>query len=356
MMRRLRPDTLFSRLFSLLLWLVILSHASILISLAASTAGVRFPEDSVAVLREGEVVADSLSVVVTHPGLVTWKVITVLWPVMGMVLVALILAAWFGAGMLTTPIRRLSEAAARLGDNLDGPQIAEVGPSEARQAARIFNTMQERLRAQIRQRATFLAAVSHDLRTPLTRIKLRVEQVGDEALKAKIRADLDEMADMLDATLEFLRDEADNEPRQRLDIQALAESLAENAREIGRTVTVCGGAAPLMAQPGLLRRCLSNLIENALRYGHTARISLRDSAAELVIEVEDDGPGIPEDKMEAVFEPFVRLESSRNKHSGGFGLGLAVAREAALRHGADLRLANRREGGLIARLSFPRPR
>jgi len=356
MMRRLQPDTLFSRLFALLLWLVIISHASMLLSLGTFTAGVQFPDGSVQVLRDGEAVTGPLAVVVTRPALVTWTALTVLWPVMGTMLAALILAAWFGAGMLTSPIRRLSEAAARLGDNLDGPKVAEAGPSEARQAARVFNRMQERIRAQVRQRATFLAAVSHDLRTPLTRIKLRVEQVDDDALKTKIRADLDEMTEMLNATLEFLRDEADSEPRQMLDIQALAESLAEDARETGRTVTVWGGAAPLMAQPVLLRRCLSNLIDNALRYGHTARISLRDSGAELVIEVEDDGPGIPEDKMEAVFEPFARLESSRNKHSGGFGLGLSVAREAALRHDGDLRLVNRREGGLIARLSFPRLR
>jgi protein-histidine pros-kinase len=355
-MHRIRPDTLFGRLFALLLGIVVFSHFSMIFSLIMSITGVQMPEGSMQVLVDGVPLSATPTVLMKHPAQVVWRVLGEVWPVLGSLFVALVLAAWFGAGMLAAPIRGLSEAADRLGDNLDSPQIAESGPREARQAARVFNRMQVRIGDQIRQRSVFLAAVSHDLRTPLTRMKLRVERVEDDELKNKLRDDLNEMAAMLNAVLEFSRGEAESGPWQMFDVQALVESLAEDAGETGRLVTVSGNARPITAQPTLLRRCLSNLIENALRYGHTARVSLQDDRSTLVIEVEDDGPGIPEDQLAAVFEPFVRLESSRNKISGGVGLGLSIASAAALRHGGTLSLRNRSEGGLIARLSIPRSR
>jgi protein-histidine pros-kinase len=356
MMRRIGPDTAFSRLFAIVLGAVIASHFSIIFTLIMSSFGRELPQDSVQVLVDGAASPAPPTVLMMHPALVVGAVLRDLWPVLGTVFLFLVVAAWYSAKMLTAPIRRLSEAAERLSDSLDSSRIPEEGPREARQAARVFNRLRDRITAQIQQRAVFLAAISHDLRTPLTRMKLRVERVADDDLKDKLRADLNEMATMLNATLEFLRGEVESEPWQMFDVQALAESLAEDAEETGHPVIVAGDALPIMAKPTLLRRCLSNLIENALRYGHTAKVSLRDDPATLVIEVQDDGPGIPENELTAVFEPFVRLESSRNKNSGGVGLGLSIAREAAQRHGGDLTLRNGRTGGLIARLSIPRNR
>jgi protein-histidine pros-kinase len=355
-MRRIGPDTLFSRLFALLLGVVIASHLSVILSFAAFTTGMVLPPGATQVLVAPGSPSSTPIVQFLHPEQVVWKALGDLWPVMGMMLLVLVLAAWFGAAMVAAPIRRLSDAAAGLADNLDSPPIAEAGPREARRAARIFNRMQDRISAQLRQRSVFLAAVSHDLRTPLTRLKLRVERVDDPDLKDRLRGDLNEMASLLNAALDVLRGEVDSEPWQLFDVQALADSLAEDAGETGRTVTVCGHALPLMAQPTLLRRCLSNLIENALRYGQSARVILKEEKSALIIDVEDDGPGIPEDKLTAVCEPFVRLESSRNKSSGGVGLGLSIAREAAVRHGGTLTLHNREEGGLVARLFIPRHR
>jgi protein-histidine pros-kinase len=267
---------------------------------------------------------------------------------------AVMLALWFGTRQLVKPVALLAEAAGRLGDNLSSPPLAETGPLEARAAARGFNRMQEQIRQQLEERGRFLAAVSHDLRTPLTRMRLRATRLAESADRDKLQADIDEMANMLDATLSYLRGAAQSESWQMLDVQALLETLAEDAQEAGQQVSVSGQAAPLLALPGALRRCVSNLLDNAIQYGQRADIALIDSAEQLVIDIADRGPGIPENRIHAVFEPFVRLEESRNRHSGGVGLGLSIARELALQHGGQLSLHNRPEGGLLARLVLPR--
>lgn len=264
------------------------------------------------------------------------------------------LLAWYGARRLARPIQQLTQAAARLGDNLEAPPIAESGPLETRQAARLFNRMQDKLRLQLAERSRFLAAVSHDLRTPLTRIRLRSAQLDDTALQAKLGKDIDDMTAMLDATLAYLRDESQQESWQLLDITALLQVLAEDAQEQGHHVSVDGHADSLLTLPGSLRRCLDNLLENALRYGERADIHLQQSGDTVCIEIRDHGPGIPENRMSSVFEPFVRLEESRNRHTGGVGLGLAIARDAARRMGGTLTLHNAPQGGLIARLTLPR--
>lgn len=264
------------------------------------------------------------------------------------------LAAWYGARMLARPIQKLALGAACLGDDLNSAPVSETGPAETRQAAQVFNRMQQRIRSQVEQRSRFLAAVSHDLRTPLTRIKLRVERLPDDSARGKLREDVAEMAVMLDATLDYLRGEASTEPSQRLDVQALVETLAENAMEEGGQVTVAGSASALVTKPMALRRCLMNLVENALRYGVAARITLVDTSASLLIEIADDGPGIPQESMQAVFEPFVRLEDSRNKATGGVGLGLAIALEAAKQCGGTLTLRNGATGGLVAAVRLSR--
>lgn len=268
--------------------------------------------------------------------------------------ISLIIAAWFGAKLLSRPIQRLSAAAERLSVDLDSPPLDESGPLEARQAASTFNLMQRRIREQVSQRARMLGAVSHDLRTPLSRLKLRLEQIDDLRLQGQMRQDLNDMIGMLDATLSYLHEQRTSESRQWLDVQALVQSLSENAQDQGADVQCQGQSTPLQVQPMALRSCLNNLIDNALRYAGTARIELQDSPQALVIRVIDHGPGIAAEQREAVFEPFFRLEGSRNRNSGGVGLGMTIAKEAVERLGGRLHLEETPGGGLTAVLGLPR--
>ncbi|MDO7897959.1 sensor histidine kinase [Pseudomonas citrulli] len=269
-------------------------------------------------------------------------------------LVFLIVAAWFGAKLLTRPIQRLSDAAERLSENLDSPPLVEDGPREARQAAHTFNLMQQRIREQVQQRSRMLGAVSHDLRTPLSRLKLRLEQIDDVRLQGQMRQDLDDMIGMLDATLTYLHEQRTSEALQWMDVQALVESLSENAQDQGADAQARGACAPLHVQPMALRSCVNNLLDNALRYAGHALITLEDQEDRVLIRVIDHGPGIAADKREAVFEPFYRLEGSRNRNSGGVGLGMTIAREAAERLGGQLNLEETPGGGLTAVISLPR--
>ncbi|MDU9416584.1 ATP-binding protein [Pseudomonas solani] len=269
-------------------------------------------------------------------------------------LLTLIVAAWYGARVLSRPIQRLASAADRLSENLQAPPLDERGPREVRQAAHAFNLMQQRIREQVAQRSRMLAAVSHDLRTPIARVKLRVEQVPDAQLRSRMDQDLGEMVAMLDATLNYLHQQRADEALQLFDLQALVESMAEDAQDRGADVRAEGQCAPLRAQPMALRSCVSNLVENALRYAGHARVRLEDGPTEVRIHVSDRGPGIAPEQREAVFEPFFRLEGSRNRSSGGVGLGLTIAREAARRQGGDLVLGDNPGGGLLATLTIPR--
>lgn len=269
-------------------------------------------------------------------------------------LISLIVAAWYGAKLLSRPIQRLSDAAERLSENLDSPPLEESGPLEARQAAQTFNKMQRRIIEQMKQRSRMLGAVSHDLRTPLSRLKLRLEQIDDDKLQGQMRQDLDDMISMLDATLTYLHEQRTSEAPQWMDVQALIESLSENAQDQGADVQASGHCAPLQVQPMALRSCLNNLMDNALRYAGQALINLEDHREQLIIRVIDHGPGIAAEKREAVFEPFFRLESSRNRNSGGVGLGMTIAREAAERMGGQLSLEETPGGGLTAVIRLPR--
>lgn len=269
--------------------------------------------------------------------------------------VTLIIAAWYGAKLLSRPIQRLSDAAERLSENLDSAPLDESGPREARQAAYTFNLMQKRIIEQVQQRSRMLGAVSHDLRTPLSRLKLRLEQIEDHKLQGQMRQDLDDMISMLDSTLTYLHEQRTSEAGQWMDVQALVESLSENAQDQGADVQASGHCAPLQVQPMALRSCINNLLDNALRYAGHARITLEDNPEQLVIRVIDHGPGIAADKREAVFEPFFRLEGSRNRNSGGVGLGMTIAREAAERLGGQLSLEETPGGGgLTAVIRLPR--
>lgn len=269
-------------------------------------------------------------------------------------LVTLIIAAWYGAKLLSRPIQRLSDAAERLSEDLDSPPLDESGPREARQAAHTFNKMQRRILEQVKQRSRMLGAVSHDLRTPLSRLKLRLEKIDDDKLQGQMRQDLDDMISMLDATLTYLHEQRTSEAPQWMDVQALVESLSENVQDQGANVQASGHCAPLQVQPMALRSCINNLMDNALRYAGQALITLQDYREQLVIRVIDHGPGIAPEQREAVFEPFFRLEGSRNRNSGGVGLGMTIAREAAQRMGGQLTLEETPGGGLTAVIRLPR--
>ena len=269
-------------------------------------------------------------------------------------LISLIIAAWYGAKLLSRPIQRLSDAAERLSENLDSEPLDESGPREARQAAHTFNKMQRRIIEQVQQRSRMLGAVSHDLRTPLSRLKLRLEQIDDDKLQGQMRQDLDDMISMLDATLTYLHEQRTSEQPQLMDVQALVESLCENAQDQGADVQASGHCAPLHVQPMALRSCVNNLLDNALRYADQALMTLEDHREQLIIRVIDHGPGIAAEQREAVFEPFFRLEGSRNRNSGGVGLGMTIAREAAERLGGELKLEETPGGGLTAVIRLPR--
>ncbi|HMN80807.1 MAG TPA: ATP-binding protein [Burkholderiaceae bacterium] len=268
--------------------------------------------------------------------------------------IVITVAAWWGARWLVEPISRFSRAAESLGTSLDSPPIAEdSGPVEVRQAARLFNEMRDRLRHQFAERTRFLAAVSHDLRTPLTRIRLRLENLPDDANTKRCEQDIAEMNAMIDSVLQYLRDEADPEPRQALDLYALAEALVEDLRELGRPATISGSSAIVRVQPLAIRRCLTNLLDNAIRYGLQADVTVQREGRHTVVTIDDAGPGVDETRKDQMFEPFVRLDGVITRTSVGTGLGLYIAREIAQRNGGELTLENLPRGGLRAKLRFP---
>ena len=255
----------------------------------------------------------------------------------------------------TQPLKQLAQAADTLGRDLDAPALAEEGPTETRRAAQAFNRMQARIKRLVNERSRALAAVSHDLRTPLTRLRLRAELVDDETLRDQMAADLDAMAAMIDATLDYLRGLQASEAVRPIDINALLASMSEDALVLGRRVSIQGQAlAPYTGRLSALRRALQNLIDNAIKYGACAHLRVDDDAGELRIMVEDEGPGIEPHELARVTEPYYRPDASRSSATGGVGLGLSIAKDIALLHGGDLVLANRAQGGLCATLKLPR--
>ncbi|MDH3288820.1 MAG: ATP-binding protein [Betaproteobacteria bacterium] len=274
---------------------------------------------------------------------------------LGVLLVGVIVLTLFAVRWVTRPLKTLAEAAERLGTDIERPPLTERGPLEVSSAARAFNNMQRRLVAFIRDRTRILAAMSHDLKTPITRLRLRAELLDDAVLRAKFEKDLAEMESMVSATLDFMRGAENREPRQLLDVMALLESLQEDTAELNGRVVIEGAALkPYHGLAQALKRCLRNLIDNAVNYGRSATIRVEDSVAILRIRVCDEGPGIPEGELERVFEPFHRLEASRSRDTGGTGLGLSIARNIARAHGGDIVLRNLSAGGLEAVLTLPR--
>jgi signal transduction histidine kinase len=279
-----------------------------------------------------------------------WGVAGTLTPLM--VLVGL-LAVW-EARRLAAPIKQFSRAAERLGVDTTAPPLPESGPRELRTTIRAFNRMQERLRRFVEDRTQMLAAMSHDLRTPLNRLRLRAEFIEDAEQQRKMFVDLEAMNVMIDSTLAFVRDDASLEPRRLVDLGILVEDVCEDATDAGGRVSYSGPRGMnIHCRPIAIGRAVANLVDNAVKYGGETRVRLLKMQARVVIEVEDEGPGIPIDELEKVFVPFYRLERSRNAASGGVGLGLSAARTVAREHGGDISLANRHGGGLCARMELP---
>jgi len=270
--------------------------------------------------------------------------------------VALLLAAWLGARWTRLPLCKLTTAARAIGSCMRRAPLLEEGALECREATRMFNQMHARIRQQMLQRDQFVAAVSHDLRTPLNRLARRAQALSDPLQRQRYEKDIGEMHEMIRTTLDALRGLAEPEPMVQLDVAALLRSLTEDARDSAQDVQLVGelSCAPVLAQAVALRRCVSNLIGNALRYGKYARISLQDKGEQLQISVHDNGPGIPEVALNKVLTPFYQLATPQPCHGGGVGLGLATASDIARRHGGALTLANHPEGGLVATLSLPR--
>lgn len=252
------------------------------------------------------------------------------------------------------PLRALGQAAERLGMDVTAPPLPEDGPVEIRRAARAFNEMQRRIARLLDDRTQMLAAISHDLRTPLTVIQLRTEMIDDTEVRAKIVSDIDDMKFMVESTLSFLRDERSLEDVEPVDVVSTLQTVCDDLSDTGAPVTYCGpDHAVLMGRPVSLKRAFTNIIENAVKYGTTARVALTVEDGRVRVIVEDDGPGIPEAEMERVFQPFHRLDVSRNGDVGGFGLGLAAARTVVRAHGGDIELVNRSEGGLSVTIVLP---
>ena len=259
----------------------------------------------------------------------------------------------YGMQRASRPLHQLAIAANRLGRG-EAFELSETGPRETRETNIAFNRMRERIDRFLRDRTSMLAAVAHDLRTPITSLRLRAEFIEDGETKAKILETLDEMQAMAEGVLAFARGDAETEPTRPTDLTAQMESLVEDAAAAGKRVRFEDSPKVTLAcRPFALRRALGNLIDNATFYGGRASARVESDSDGVRFVIDDDGPGIPETELERVFEPFVRLEGSRNRATGGVGLGLAIARTIARGHGGDVRLENRAEGGLRAILTLP---
>jgi signal transduction histidine kinase len=264
------------------------------------------------------------------------------------------LAALMGR-WLTKPLVQVADGARQLFAGQENVLVSAGGTREVRELATAFNDMQTRIKRLIDDRTNMLAAVSHDLRTPLTRLRLRAEALGDEPTRQSVLSDLADMEGMLDATLAFLRGDRSDEPVEMLDLGALLQSIVNDCEDAGgiaslRTVGQLTVRGRLLA----LKRAFTNLIQNAIRHGGSAEISARAAADDIEVNIEDRGPGISPDKLESVFEPFITLDGVRGQKAGGHGLGLSIARSHLQLHGGEVSLSNRAGGGLSVRVRLPR--
>ena len=262
--------------------------------------------------------------------------------------------AVFMGRRIAKPMRGLAAAVGSLGRGEAVEDLSEAGPMETRETVRAFNLMRARLDRYVRDRTAMLAAVSHDLRTPITSLRLHAEFVEDGETQVKILTALDEMQRMTEDTLAFIREDTRREDTRTVDLHALVDSVAADLVDLGHDIAVADSDRVLVAcRATALRRALRNLLENAAAYGGRSTVRIEGGDGDIRIVVEDEGPGIPQADLERVFEPFVRLEASRSRDTGGSGLGLAIARSIVRGHGGDIRLENRAEGGLRATVALP---
>jgi signal transduction histidine kinase len=282
---------------------------------------------------------------------------SVMWPMIwagALAAVLVAMAAVWAAGRIARPIAGLTAAAERMG-RTDGLVLApEEGPQDVKAAASAFNTMAARLKRMIEDQRALLSAVGHDLRTPLASLRIRTELVKDSELQAKMRGSIEEMERLTEATLAAARGGESGEPTRPVDLPSLIEAVCDDLAEMGNAVSFASlPSARVEGRASELRRALRNLVENAVRYGKRAAVSMTAEGGIAAIHVDDDGAGIPDDKLSHVLKPFVRLEESRSVETGGHGLGLTIARAIAERHAGELVLSNRAEGGLRATLRLP---
>lgn len=279
-----------------------------------------------------------------------WPSVVSLW----LMALAILLVVWFAVRSIARPMRALARAADRFGRGGEAVPVPLEGPSEVRVVTEAFNTMQERIGRFVRERTEMLAALGHDLRSPLTAMRLRAELIDDEETRDRLTASIEEMQTMVEATLAYAKGIADHEAMATVDLAEIVRDVADEVAAGGGTVEIdATGPTEASVRPTALKRALRNVVENAVRYGGSAAVRLERDGGDVVLVVEDEGPGIEESALERVFEPFTRLESSRSRETGGTGLGLAIARTIVRAHGGEITLANRPEGGLRATLRLP---
>jgi signal transduction histidine kinase len=274
--------------------------------------------------------------------------------IIALFLVSIAFLAYLVARMTTRPLKQLAQAAKDLGNDINHPPLSLAGASEIRQASAAFNAMQARVRQYIFQRTQMLAAITHDLQTPLTRMRLRLEKVADPELQERLVGDLSAMQAMVREGLDLARSMDTSETMQPLDLDSLLDSVCSDASDARQDVVLSGRAGmALLGRPLGLRRCLVNLIDNAVKYGQQASVTVERMAGAARIRIRDRGPGIAAPELARVFEPFYRVETSRSRESGGTGLGLTIARNIAEQHGGSIVLANHADGGLEVTLLLP---
>lgn len=284
-----------------------------------------------------------------EPTLLDWAI------VFSVVLLCLVIIAYLISRQLITPLKQLAKAAKRFSDEMHTTPVPLTGPKEVREAAQSFNHMQAHIQRFVEERMQLIAAISHDLRTPLTRLRLRVESLLDAEQKQKALSDIDDMSAMIQSTLVFIREDSVKESNIKTDIASLICSICDDSSDtIGPAQYIGPSHCVLNCKPIAIKRTISNLVENAIKYGQQAKVELRSEEQQIKIMVTDQGPGIPEHELENVFIPFYRIEKSRNRETGGVGLGLSVARTLIQAHRGEIQLKNAIPSGLRVEITLPK--
>ncbi|WP_242140233.1 ATP-binding protein [Sphingomonas sp. TREG-RG-20F-R18-01] len=321
--------------------------------LAAGIADLPEPDCWVIRFTDHAGVAHALAILL--PALILPRSSTLDPAYLSIVIGASALLAMIVGRLAAAPLRRLAEAARAISIASEPEPVVERGPTEVQAALHSFNVMQQRVRDGVRDRTQLLAAISHDLQTPLTRLRLRLEQVSDETLRERLTADLVATQTLVREGLELARSSENREPLSSVDIDSLLSSIAEDSRDVGSDVQFVGGCnAVTRVKPNALARTIVNLVDNAVKYGGSARIDCWETPGKLTITIRDFGSGIPDSRIEAMFAPFERGEASRSRSTGGTGLGLTIARAQARTFGAEVTLSNHPAGGLLATIVVPR--